>query len=169
MKNKLLALILIITLSAFIFSGCNESGNIWAKYACESFCATIRYERDGDTVCARVSVLRSECDAVNVEFSSPDALRGATGNFDGEEFRLCCKNINISGEPAKKLLSIPTLLAARDALSFEKAENGEQRLLVAGIEGGKIFFDVEAEKPIRAELYGIECEIITFEWRSEPT
>ena len=166
MKKNFVALLLVITFSVFIFSGCNESGSIWAKYAYESFCATVRYELCGEIVCVRVSVSRSEQDTVKVEFSSPDALRDATGSFDGEEFRLCCNNINISGEAAKKLLIIPTLLAARDALSFEKAEDGERRLLVAEIEGGKIFFDVEAEKPIHAELYETDCEIITFEWRS---
>ena len=166
MKIRQQYLTITVILAAFILSGCNESVNIWKQYGSESFYATVLYTRGGSDVCARVSVTRvGEQDSILVEFSSPDALRGAAGTLTQNEFRLVCGDVTLSGEAAKAILDIPVSLAVREALSFEKLAEGDRKLLVAATERGEIIFDTQTQKPIRAEIDGIVCDIITFAWK----
>lgn len=166
MKTKPQFLTIIAVLAAFILSGCNESANIWKQYSGESFCATVRYTREGSDVCAKVSVARGgEADAVTVEISAPDTLRGAVGACTQNEFRLTCQGITLTGEAARAMLDIPASLAVSEAIAFEKLTDGDQKLLAVITERGKIIFDAQTQKPIRAEIDGIVCDIITFAWK----
>jgi len=166
MKIKHYCTIISLICALFIFQSCNESGNFWTKYSNESFSATVRYEQSDTDVCAKIKVIREgEQDSVRVEFASPDTLRGAVGIFEQNEFSLTCANITLTGDAAKAILDIPVLFAVRDAVSFEKLTEGDQRLLAAHTEHGKIIFDPETEKPIRAEICGTVCNIVTFSWQ----
>ena len=164
MKTKHLYLPLIVIFAAFICSGCNESGNIWAKYGNESFVATIRYESEGCTVCADVT-REGESDSVRVEFSSPAALRGAVGKFEKDKYTLHCGDISIPASAAEELLKIPVALAARDAIAFERLSDGDRLLIVAKTDLGRIIFDTESQKPIRAEIGNTVCDVVTFSWK----
>lgn len=166
MNIKAQYLTIIILLSAFILSGCNESVNIWKQYISQSFHATVVYARGDCEVCAKVSAARGgEADAVTVEFSAPDTLRGAVGACTQNEFRLTCQGITLTGEAARAMLDIPASLAVSEAIAFEKLTDGDQKLLAVITERGKIIFDAQTQKPIRAEIDGIVCDIITFAWK----
>lgn len=165
MKIKLLYSLTILVCAIFILCGCNESGRIWERYCSESFCAILQYERGDATVCVKVNVLRAEdTTSVTAEFSSPDALRGAVGTFEQNEYRLTRGGISIAGEAAKELLDIPVALAANEALSFEKFTESGKRLISAGIENGNIVFDVDTQTPVRADIGDVRCNVITFSW-----
>lgn len=163
MKKRVAALaVLSIFCTLFLF-GCNDSGRIWEGYRKESFSATVSYDIEGITVCARVSVTRSESgDGVRAEFSSPDSLRGAVGRCDGGEVSLLCEGIEITGEGARAVMALPMALGASEASGFEIIREKEEKTLVASVEDGYLFFDMESGELTAARLCDIECKIISF-------
>ena len=160
-RRGVVALALIFC--AIFLSGCNDGGKIWEEYRKESFRTLISYEREGVTVCARVSVVRSEAgDEITAEFSAPEALRGAIGRAFGDSAALSCCNLELVGDAAESVMAVPIALAARDAIGFEILRGADGKSVSVAVDGGWLIFDAESRELTGADLCGTECKIISF-------
>ena len=171
------AIFLLFAVTIFLF-GCTV-GKIKRNYTESSFCAEIRWERDGDGEggqCFSAKVFagvpaNDGCDReLKLEFISPDEMQGVSVEFDSERTFLVCADVRVELHN-QAILDAARLLADKGSFSGRGVTEvaGRELLLVervCGNEISRIYIDKESGVPFRVVSDELVVDVVWFEYLS---